>query len=720
MDAVAYNAMNNADHIAELRQQLAAAQAARRQAEAALRERNAFESMLTRISTEFINLPIHQIDAGIQQALQSVSRFAGVDRGYIFLFAEDRATMSNMYEWCAVGIAPALPLMQNVPVNRFAWSNEQLLRGARVYVPRLADLPPEAAAEYAEFTRQSIQSLIAVPMVADDDVIGFLGFDAVRSEKFWPEESITLLHVMGQLLVNALNRRRMEAELRESRRMLADLMGNLPGMAYRCRTDDLWTMEFVSDGCIALTGYQPADLRYNRRVAYSSLIHPDDRERVQREVRWAIAERRAFQLTYRLIDAAGREKWVWEQGHEVVRGMQERRSLEGFITDISAQVTTQQQLEQRVIERTSQLTTLLEVQHALSSRLDPEDVMRMIAEVARQLIGASFGALFVREDDMLCVTALAGEYGPEMQVGYRMPLHESATGLALLSHSLVRINNLADERVNHDAMERAHIQSMIGVPLLSGDTAVGVISVGRREPNAFSTADAQVLAMLAPGALIALENARLYAQAQQMAALEERQRLVRDLHDVVTQTLFSASMIADVLPRLWERHPEDGRKRLLELRQLTRGALAEMRTLLLELRPAVLTEARLGDVLRQLAEAAAGRAHLDIEVTVPGELEAGQLPPPVQVAFYRVAQEALNNIVKHAAASKVALELEQQPGRVQIRICDNGRGFDPAAIAAGRLGLGIMQERAGAIGALFELRSRPGQGTRITMTWQQA
>ncbi len=712
--------MSNADDTADLLQQLAAEQAARRQAEAALRERNAFEAMLTRISTEFINLPLHQIDAGIQQALQSVSRFAGVDRGYIFLFAEDSTTMNNVYEWCAEGIAPALPFMQNVPVSRFAWSNDQLLRGETVYVPRVADLPPEAAAEYAEFTRQSIQSLIAVPMVADDGVIGFLGFDAVRSEKFWPEESITLLHVMGQLLVNALNRRRIEADLRESQRMLADLMGNLPGMAYRCRTDDLWTMEFISQGCIALTGYQPADLLDNRRIAYSSLIHPDDRERVQREVRRAMAEQRAFQLTYRLIDAAGREKWVWEQGHEVVRGMQQRRSLEGFITDISAQITTQQQLEQRVAERTSQLTTLLEVQHVLSSRLDPEAVMRMIAEVARQLIGASFGALFVREADMLSVAALAGEYGPEMYVGYQMPLRESATGLALLSNALVQINHLEDDRVNRDAMERARIQSMIGVPLLSGDAAIGVISVGRREPNAFTADDAQVLAMLAPGALIALENARLYAQAQQMAALEERQRLARDLHDAVTQTLFSASMIADVLPRLWERRPAEGRKRLLELRQLTRGALAEMRTLLLELRPAVLTEARLSDVLRQLGDAFGGRARLDIEVNVHGELEAGQLPPAVQVAFYRVAQEALNNIVKHAAAGKVRLELEQQPGSVQLHICDDGRGFDPAAVAAGHLGLGIMQERAAAVGAHFELHSRPGQGTSIRMSWQEA
>ena len=134
----------------------------------------------------------------------------------------------------------------------------------------------------------------------------------------------------------------------------------------------------------------------------------------------------------------------------------------------------------------------------------------------------------------------------------------------------------------------------------------------------FDQADLDLLVAFADQAAIAIENARLYEEAQQVAASQERSRLARDLHDAVTQTLFSASLIAEVLPALWENDPAEGRQLLGELRQLTRGALAEMRTLLLELRPAALVEANLGDLLRQLAESVSGRTGIPVAVVAGG------------------------------------------------------------------------------------------------------
>jgi signal transduction histidine kinase len=264
-------------------------------------------------------------------------------------------------------------------------------------------------------------------------------------------------------------------------------------------------------------------------------------------------------------------------------------------------------------------------------------------------------------------------------------------------------------------MEQARIQSLLAVPLLSGDTALGVISVGHYSPAAFDENDAHVLLMLAPGAVIALENARLYAQAQQVAVLEERQRLARDLHDAVTQTLFSAGLIADVLPRIWQRRPDEAERRLAELRQLTRGALAEMRTLLLELRPDALIEARLGDVLRQLGEAITGRTRLPVTVTVVGDCA---LPPDVQIALYRIAQEALNNVLRHAHAGQVQIDLSLTEDRVRLWVHDDGQGFAPMPVEAGHFGLRNMQERARNIGASFSINSRPGEGTEVLVLWQ--
>jgi signal transduction histidine kinase len=215
------------------------------------------------------------------------------------------------------------------------------------------------------------------------------------------------------------------------------------------------------------------------------------------------------------------------------------------------------------------------------------------------------------------------------------------------------------------------------------------------------------------------ENARLYEQAQQTALLEERQRLARELHDAVTQTLFSSSLIADVLPRLWERDPAEARRRLDEMRELTRGALAEMRTLLYELRPTALTESPLGDLLRQLVEAAIGRARLPVALTVDGQSGPGGLPADVQVALYRIAQEALNNVAKHARADRAEVSLVYRASGVELSVGDDGQGFDLAQRPPGHLGVGIMHERAAAVGAIFAIASRPGEGTRVRVTWSR-
>jgi PAS domain S-box-containing protein len=208
----------------------------------------------------------------------------------------------------------------------------------------------------------------------------------------------------------------------------------------------------------------------------------------------------------------------------------------------------------------------------------------------------------------------------------------------------------------------------------------------------------------------------LAMKAAEDAVAVERTRLARDLHDAVTQTLFSASLVAEVLPELWRMDPEVGRSSTEELRQLTRGALAEMRTLLLELRPAALTQARFPDLLRQLTEALTNRARLPIALHLEGERP---LPPEVQVALYRIAQESLNNVFKYARASQVDVNLSLSPTGAYLEICDNGVGFDLATLKPTSLGMKIMSERADSIGADFHVESQPGQGTCVSATWME-
>jgi signal transduction histidine kinase len=224
---------------------------------------------------------------------------------------------------------------------------------------------------------------------------------------------------------------------------------------------------------------------------------------------------------------------------------------------------------------------------------------------------------------------------------------------------------------------------------------------------------------------LAVENARLRDEVRQAAVAAERNRLARDLHDSVTQALFSASLVAEVLPQVWQRDPETAQEGLEELRLLTRGALAEMRTMLLELRPTALVETRLNELLWQLTEAITSRVQLLLTFDIE---PSPVLPPDVHVTFYRVAQEALNNAVKHADANQVSVSLRASPpidsrktddwqGRMTLRISDDGRGFDPEDAKPEQLGLCIMRERADGIGALLEIESWLGRGTQVTLVW---
>ncbi|QLE53572.1 sensor histidine kinase (plasmid) [Nostoc sp. C057] len=211
-----------------------------------------------------------------------------------------------------------------------------------------------------------------------------------------------------------------------------------------------------------------------------------------------------------------------------------------------------------------------------------------------------------------------------------------------------------------------------------------------------------------------IESERL----RKIAVELERNRLARDLHDSVSQTLFAVATIAEALPRVWKRNPEIAQQGLEELIQLTQGALAEMRNLLVELRPNGLVEKPLGELLQQLTKAIQGRANLQVITTVEGDHRS--VSNEVKLVFYRITQEALNNIIKHGQATQVSVSLYSDSQEIVLRISDNGCGFDSNKIPSGHLGIAIMKERAESIGATFHLESYPGEGTKIVLSWSIA
>lgn len=254
------------------------------------------------------------------------------------------------------------------------------------------------------------------------------------------------------------------------------------------------------------------------------------------------------------------------------------------------------------------------------------------------------------------------------------------------------------------------------IPLQIRGHNLGLMGIIGKQEAEFSESQLALYKSIADQLGVAIENARLFKQAEETAVMAERNRLARDLHDAVTQTLFSSSLIADVLPMIWDKNPQEGQRRLEELRQLTRGALSEMRTLLMELRPAALADADLKDLINHLINAFTARTRL--QVTYQEDL-LDNPPPEIKEMIYRITQEGFNNIAKHADANHVNLELNSRRDHVKMSLRDDGIGFKIDGSEHEGLGLGIMQERAESLGATIKVRSKIGQGTVLTVIWQK-
>jgi len=394
------------------------------------------------------------------------------------------------------------------------------------------------------------------------------------------------------------------------------------------------------------------------------------------------------------------------------------------VRDVSERVEAEQLLLQQEELRQREQSILLDISHALASSLELKP--DLILDQLRVILKYTHAALFILEDSTLVALALRGV--PQLEDA--APFHIRLEGTQILvrlfnKHQPIRIVDVsnADKEAKFlrslltgEASKLLDgVKAWMWVPLAIKGRIIGGIGVAHTDRNYFTSHHADLALTVANQAAITLVNAELYKQAQTLAAVQERQRIAQNLHDAVNQSLFSAGLIAEVLPRLWDRDQALARESLEDLRRLTRGAQAEMRALLAELRPSTLTDADLSDLLRLLVNSFIGRTNITATLTVVGQ---GTLPAEVQVAVYRICQEALNNVAKHAKASRVEINLKHEGKAIELGIVDNGLGFHTERTPSGHYGLTMMKERAENVGASLSVTSRIGHGTELTIRWK--
>ncbi len=353
---------------------------------------------------------------------------------------------------------------------------------------------------------------------------------------------------------------------------------------------------------------------------------------------------------------------------------------------------------------------------AIGAELSVEEVLQRLVDSARTLAGARYAALGVPDDDGGFSQFLTSGMSDKLIASLGpLPRTHGMLGAMLETAEPFRTRDIHTDPRFNGWWPRGHpdMHSFLGVPIVTPEGVIGAFYLTEKEREAdFTAADQELIQLLAAHAAIAITNARLYEQSRELSILSERNRLALELHDAVSQKLFSLVLNAEAAVTLLDRDTGEARGQVLKLQELATEALDELRSLIFELRPPDLERDGLCGALRKHVDVLRRLQPMQIELDGDLELERDLHRDP---DVFRIAQEALQNALRHARATQIVVRLRAEDGRLVLDVEDDGVGFDPDAPEARsrRLGLTSMEERAQRLGARLEVRSAEGAGTTV-------
>jgi PAS domain S-box-containing protein len=556
-------------------------------------------------------------------------------------------------------------------------------------------------------------------------------WDAVLTPLTLDDEITGILYVS----VDVTEQKQAEDALRESEAHLRSILRDARGFGvYRVAVDETspygGRVVLVSPSIKTLLGLADP----YRFESWFENIHPDDLDRVVEANRRSVELGETYDQVARWYNEAKQEwRWVRTVSNPIYDADGRLTHFNGMTVDITEQKRAEealeemtQTLEQRVEERTRELSTLLEMSKNVASTLELGPLLGLILDELKHVIDYDRATILVIEGDKLVVRAYRGPMLQASVSGMWFSTNDPLDRQVLLSRRPVIVSDTRGDTPEARAYRESvgdrldtdlgHIRSWMGVPLLVKDEAVGELALDHGKPDHFTPQRAELALTFANQVAVAIENARLYLQAEQTAVMEERQRLARELHDSVSQALYGIGLGARTARTLVDREAIDEgiraklAKPLDYVLSLAEAGLAEMRALIFELRPDALEREGLVVALGRQATALRARHKLRVQTDLCKEPEVSM---EVKEAIYRIAQEALNNIVKHAHANEVGIRLEDGADKITLEVRDDGVGFDPQQEHPGHLGLRSMQERAARLSGALEIESSPEHGTLI-------
>lgn len=395
----------------------------------------------------------------------------------------------------------------------------------------------------------------------------------------------------------------------------------------------------------------------------------------------------------------------------------EEESITGFllmVADVTERVLSRQILERKVVDRTQKLSALYDVMTVAAEPIDLKNKLDESLHRVLDAVHAQAGAIQLLDNDAEALYLVAHHGLDAVLAGQldMMPVDSGLCGWAIQKERpLILVDMAADQRTP-ELFRSSGFRAYVGVPMTSRGKTLGVLNVFRQSKRPYSEEDISLLDSVADQIGTAVENAKLRLENETLLIVEERNRLARELHDAVTQSLYSLTLYAETSLRFSRANQVDMAGDYIEkVAETAQQALREMRLLLHNLRPAVLEQLGLDKAISQRVEAVEKRVGVEVDYQVDGEIN---LPAHVEEALYHIVQESLNNALKHAAADRISIKLRQENARVTLTVSDDGKGFKHLDIGdGGGLGLTSMRERVDSLGGKLSIGAEVGGGTRV-------
>jgi PAS domain S-box-containing protein len=629
----------------------------KRKAEAALAYRLAFEQLITRLSTRFIQSSARELDDAIAWALHELGEFTHVDRCVVFQMMDDDTNVHFTHEWCAPDLQSTQYRFATVPLDSFPWAFEMYRKFQVVYVSDVDELPAEAWREQEMWRMASVQSVLAVPLSIGKELHGVIALTTEREKKLWMEEDIRLLETTAQMVMNAISRQKSEAALHRMEAQFRTLADQLPAAIAILQAD---RFVYINEASERLSGYSREEVY---ALDLAAFLHPEDREAGLQILSSLTPDELARGSEARFVNRNGEERWVELQARRIEFG-----GKDSFL--VAAIDATERHLAAEALRRSEEhLRTVLQNMPVMMSAFDERgniivwnrEAERVTGYVSHELVGNPH-AMGILYPDPAYRARVVGERSGD----YR----DQEWNIACKDGSVRTVSWF-------------NISAKFPIPGWAS-WGIGVDVTERR---------------------------KLERQVLEISA-REQMRIGQDLHDRLGQHLTGVAFKSQVLAEDLQAKDVAEASTASTIVEMVSDAINQTRGLARGLYPVHLEADGLMTALQELA--AQTQSLFNIKCRFVCEEPVLIYDVSVATHLYRIAQEALNNAVRHGKPKAIEIVLQGDGDDVELRIADDGSGIDLEANGKQGLGLNIMQYRARMIDGALRIQRGERGGTVVT------